>query len=265
MEQNVDNIIQVCQYRSYTKNLKMGVATAFRQLGTTIRYLLPSLVLTVLLPLPFILFFLGQNDALLRKWVELGYVPEARFAALKDSIGKCSRRNVPLLLFLLLGVVLFGIAIWLPFLLGISKLWSLLFVFVIFLIDIPFDVVFMEMSYTDKTFGECAGRLAKGMRNYGKLFAFSLLRGMLLLCVGILAFVPLMVALGVSVQAYSAHLDGDVLNLPALFPVIVYLAYAVGMFVSLVAVHVFSFSRCLMWGSLVEEVPADAKVDGEGI
>lgn len=265
MEQNGDNIIRVCQYRSYTGTLKTGLATSFRLLGMNLRYLLPSLVLAVLLPLPFVVLFLGQNDALLRKWTELGYVPQTTFAAQKDGILRCSRRNVPRVLFLLLCAVLIVVALWLPSVLGIGGLWSILFILVVFMLSVPFDMVFMEMSYTDKPAVRCMAAVSRGMRNYGKLFAFSLLRIILLCCVGALAFVPLAVALGVSLQAYTAHLDGDVLNLPSAFPLVVYLAYATGMSVALVAVHVFSFCSCLMWGSLVEEVPADAEVDGERI
>lgn len=265
MEEKEETSIKVCEYRSFTKNVTLGLATAFKRMGTFLRYIWPSLALSVVLPIPFYVFMKGRTDALMRKWNELGYIPEVKPKDLKGDVKRCTCRALVECLCDAAMVCLLAVAVYVAIVKGASLLVAFGIAALLFLLYIPFETVFMEISYSDKPVSKCFGKLKTGVKHYGKYFSLCMFR----LLVGgvpvLFSCLPLAVAVSVSLQAYSAYLSGDVLDLPALFPLYVYLAYVVGMSVTLVTVSVFSFCRVLTWGSLVEEVPADTEVDGERI
>ncbi len=265
MEEREKSLIKVCEYRSLTKSVTLGLSTAFRRMGEFLRYMSPSLALTVVLPVPFYILEKGWTDALMRKWNEQGYIPEMRNKDTKIGAARCVRRAV---VECLCDVAMVGLAVCIV-LLAISKWLGLLpaagIVILLFLLYVPFEAVFMEISYSDKPVSKCFGRLKKGLAHYGRYFSlcmFRLLVGGLTVSFGCL---PLAVAVSAGIQARIAFLSGDALDLPVLFPLYLFCAYVLGMLVVLVTVFTFNFCRVLVWGSLVEEVPTDAEMDGERV
>ena len=77
----------------------------------------------------------------------------------------------------------------------------------------------------------------------------------------LLGSIPCIVISALCLQAYHGSLMGDVLDLPVLFPLYVILAEVTGIAICLITLLVFGFSRCLMWGSLVNEVPTETEAD----
>ena len=93
METTGENLFQVKKERSYISCLVKGCGCGFKNLGILLRYIWPSLVLAVILPIPFVFFFAAQMDAMLRKWIELGYVPNVKLKTMRRDIEKCANRS----------------------------------------------------------------------------------------------------------------------------------------------------------------------------
>ena len=265
MEESGKSLIKVCEYRSLTKSVTLGMSTAFRRMGEFLRHMSPLLALTVVLPMPFYVLEKGWTDALMRKWNEQGRIPEMGDKDTKSDVARCTRRAVVECLCDMAVICLAVCAVLLAVSKGMGILLAAGVVFLLFLLYVPFEAVFMEISYSDKPILKCFGMLKKGIAHYGRYFSlcmFCLLVGGLTVSFGCL---PLAVAASAGMQARVAFLSGDALDLPALFPLYLFCAYVLGMLVVLVTAFTFNFCRVLVWGSLVEEVPADAEMDGEGI
>ena len=99
------------------------------------------------------------------------------------------------------------------------------------------------------------------IRHKGKLFAFEFLSNLLIFIIALLGSIPCQIIFAAGLQAYRGMQIGDVLDLPVLFPLYVALSVFILEAVLLITILVFSFSRCLMWGSLVNEVPTEPKAD----
>lgn len=210
----------------------MGVSLSFKHLGLLIRYAWPSLLMAILLPVPFISLFTGQVDAMLNKFKELGYFPKVSLTSLKDQVVRQVRRNI------------------------VGDLLSIL-LNVFILVLPPLDRYLMDTNYSDQK------PVWRFKGNNGAVFAFELLCFLFLGLVGIVGFIPLVVCLEVCLQAYNASQIGDAINLPVLFPLYVYLSYAVSMFVFLSSLMVVRTCRLLMWGSLSTPVETPAPAEGE--
>ena len=89
METTGDNLIQVKKERSYISCLVNGWSYGFKHLGMLLRYMWPSIVMSMVLPFT-IFFFYIQLDALLRKWIELGYLPNATIKSMRPEMQKCA-------------------------------------------------------------------------------------------------------------------------------------------------------------------------------
>ena len=92
METIGDNLIQVKKERSYISCLVNGWSYGFKHLGMLLRYMWPSIVMSMLLPFT-IFFFYIQLDALLHKWIELGYLPNATLKSMRQEMQKCAPRT----------------------------------------------------------------------------------------------------------------------------------------------------------------------------
>lgn len=257
-----ESVITVIEERSYIKSFTLGVSLAFKNLGMLLRYIWPSALLAILLPLPCYVLFEGQNVAVLRKLMELGYLPKVSIKGLRADIARCSKRAVFNLIISVILNMLMCVTIMLPFITGHRIEWGLLGSFILFLLLLPIDFVCMEISFSDKPLSQCLRGFGRGYRNYGSMFAFTLLCFIFLMLVSFVGLMPLIVLLEASNQAISAYKLGDVLDLPTLFPMYVFLAYAIGSLFVYIGIQVLYFCRCMMWGSLVKEVPADTEVDG---
>jgi hypothetical protein len=262
METTGETLFQVKKERSYISSLVNGCSYGFKHLGLLLRYIWPSVLLTCILPIPFVFFFAAQMDAILRKWIELGYIPNVTLKTMRSDIAKCAGRSavkVAIYIFWTLFALLF---FYLPMFFGMSIWWGWLAIFVVWLLLLPLSFVIMQVSYSDIAISECfIGGFKTAYRNFGKLFAFEFLSNLLIMIIVLGGCIPCLVISAVCLQAYNGSLMGDVLDLPVLFPLYVILADVIGVAIMLVTLLVFSFSRCLLWGSLVNEVPTETEAN----
>ena len=255
------NTIRVRQERSYIKCLKTGIREGFRQQGLLMRFCWASLLFSILCPIVGPFFFFGQTDVLLRKWIEQGSLPRLSAFALKKETMYCTKRNFTVFVMELALLIVTLSLMGLPVLLKWSLWWSLLPLCLAFLVWIPCNVVFMELSFTSRDFGTCLDSFRLGIRRFTHLFAFHLLC-FIFCCVGLLmVFLPFVVILAVHTQANISVQMGDIPDLPAYFPVLAVLAYVLTTLLCLCLLQVFRFATCLVWGSLVKEVPTDPEVE----
>lgn len=263
METTGENLFQVKKERSYISCLVKGCGFGFKNLGILLRYIWPSLVLAVILPIPFIFFFAAQMDAMLRKWIELGYVPNVKLKAMRRDIERCANRSAIKVLIYMLWVGIALTCFCVSFFLGLKIWWCLLIFFLVWLLLLPLSVVMMQVSYSDIPVKECFGSgLRISYRNYGKLFAFDFLSCLLESIIIIMGAFPLLVLQTVRIQEARSVMMGDATDLPLVtFLLYAILASTIYFAVMLVTLLVFSFSRCLMWGSLVNEVPTETETN----
>lgn len=243
--------ITVRQERSYLSCLSLGWQTAMNNIGLLLRYAWPSMLLTLILPLPSILFFQGQVDALLCRWTELGYVPNATASSLRRDILYRTGRNAWLLVLGIVVCLLFGGAAYAVIRMGLSFWWYWVICAALLLLLLPVEVCAMELSYTRKPLAECLRGFGVGYRHYGTLFVFEIV-GIIFVGIGmLLGSMPLLAISAVGQQAMQAHAMGDAIDLPVLFPVVVFMAYAIYTFVFLLCHLIYSFWHCLLWGSIL--------------
>lgn len=265
METTGENLFQVKKERSYISCILKGNSYGFKHLGLLLRYTWPSLILTIILPLPFVFLFAAQVDALLRKWIELGYLPNVTLKSMRRDIERCASRSaINILIGMAILPILFcGVGfLALPIFMGWKYLWGVLVFLLIFILSLPMAVVIMQIGYSDTPMKECfrsGFRLA--FKNLGSVFAFEFLSTLLGGIIVTLGGIPYQVAIAVCMHAYKGYQMGDVLDFPLLYPLLVFLALYILIAVGLVTILVFSFSRCLMWGNLVYEVPAEAEAN----
>ena len=265
METTGDTLFQVKKERSYISGLVTGCSYGFKHLGMLLRYMWPSLLLTTLFPLPFIFLFAAQKDAALRKWIELGYLPHMTIKSMRREIGQCANRSVIsvltdiiVLIFCALGIALLVMSVFF----GISYWWGVVVIISVLILSLPISLVEMQISLSNLPILECfRSGYRIGFRNYGKLFAFEFLNALLLCIIIALGSIPYQIVMAAGMQAYKGYLMGDGWNLPVLYPVLFFMALYIMLAILLVTSVVFSFSRCLMWGSLVNEVPTEAEAD----
>ena len=265
INEKVNDSVKVLNHdRSYVRSLLLGWKTGLDHIGMVSRYLWPSILLTVILPIVGVLFLAGQTDALLRRWVQLGYVPDVKWNALKGDAWRRTLRNILNLIIVCLLIVLSIVCILLPSLTGISYWYAVVGLLVLWIVATPLEYCMMKVSYADTPLLGCMSGYAVGLRNFGSLFSFNLLNFIVVFLVSVVASLPLLVMLLVNTQAIQARAMGDLANLPTLFYVLFPLAFLLMVYIVALMYSVVSFSRCLMWGS-IEEVPADSEVEGTGV
>ena len=262
METTGENLFQVKKERSYISCLVNGCSYGFKHLGLLLRYIWPSVLLTCVLPIPFVFLFAAQLDAILRKWTELGYIPRVTLNVMRHDIEKCANHSAVKVLIYVLWISFSSFLLYMPILLGFSIWWGLLAFSVSWLLLLPLSVVIMQISYSHTSVSECVkSGIKTGYRNFGKLFVFEFLSNLLIMIIVLLGSIPCIVLAALCLQAYHGSLMGDVLDLPVLFPLYIILADVLGTVIWLMTLIVFGFSRCLMWGSLVNEVPTETEAN----
>jgi hypothetical protein len=241
----------VRQERSYLSCLALGWQVAMNNIGMLLRYAWPSMLFTLLLPLPGIFFFAGQVDALLCRWIDLGYVPSATVSSLRSDILYRTGRNLWLLLFGILVCLIAAVMSYAVIRMGLSIWWYIGAMIVLVLLILPAEVIAMELSYTRKPLLQCLRGYAVGCRYFGTLFVFEIV-GIIFVGIGfMLGAMPSFAISAVVQQAMQAHSIGDAIDLPIMFPVVAFLAYAISMFVFLLCHFIYSFWHCLLWGSIM--------------
>jgi len=265
METIGDNLIQVKKERSYISCLVNGWSYGFKHLGMLLRYMWPSIVMSMLLPFT-IFFFYIQLDALLHKWIELGYLPNATLKSMRQEMQKCAPRTALTIFFgiLFIPVVAAGLyCLLLPFILGWKYLWGVLIFLIVFILLFPMTVVEMQIRFSYAPLKECfRSGFRLSFKNFGSLFAFLTLENLVCLIVVFLGSIPYLVMFAVSLQVYNGMQMGDVVDVPVWqFILLVLLSACILSFVFQIALIVLNFSHCLMWGSLVNEVPAETEAN----
>lgn len=262
---NTEGIVSVLNHdRSYAKSLTLGLKTSFNNMGTLLRFVWPSMLLTMFVPFVGILFFAGQTDAILRRWTDLGYVPNVNAKALWLDIKKCTFRNLFSFIILILIVALMSAFLILPIITGHNPWYGVVAFVVLSLIVVPVDGVFMKISYSSCRIIESISGIMMGLRNYGSLFAFMLISGILSSITCFIGSLPMIATAMVKLKANEAVAMGDLADLPSSFIFYLVAAYAICMFVALVTMLCLSFSHCLLWGS-IEKVPTDSEMEVSGI
>ena len=255
------NLTTVRQERSYLSCLSLGWQTAMNNIGLLLRYAWPSMLFTLILPLPGILFFQGQVDALLCRWIELGYVPSATASSLRRDILYRTGRNAWLLVLGIVLCLLLGVVCYTLLRTGHSIWWYWGICAILVLLLLPVEVCAMELSYTHKPLAECLRGFGVGCRHYGTLFVFEIV-GIIFVGIGmLLGSMPLLAVSAAGQQSMQAHAMGDAIDLPVLFPVVAFLAYAIYMFVFLLCHFIYSFWHCLLWGSMMAREDGRKKQD----
>ena len=159
-----------------------------------------------------------------------------------------------------MGIALVGL--YAPFFIGIKIWWGLVFFFLVWLLPLPLSVVIMKVSYSDNKIKDCLrSGFRIGYRNYGKLFAFEFLSNLLQVIIVLMGALPLIVLQCARAQALRSIMMGDATVMPVSFYLYVILGSFIYWTVAYITLLVFSFSRCLMWGSLVNEVPAETEAN----
>jgi len=261
MEQKDEIVFHVKRNRSYVACITQGVSVSFRHLGQLVKYVWPSLLLSSVFTIPFIVFFAGQVDAILRKWTDLGYLPKVKPASLKKEILHCTLRNTISFCILIVFFLMIAACVVLSIYFGLPIWCACLILLLGFFLFIPVDVCFMYLSYTDEPVLTCLKSIKIGFCNYSRLFAFEFLLYLFYTIISLLSCLPFLVVLFVCIQANNAMNNGDVIDLPTLFPFYALLAYVACVAAELICLMMCSFCQCLMWGSLVEEIPADTEVN----
>lgn len=250
----------VVEERSYVTSLAEGWRVAMNHFGEMARYLWPSALLTLVLPLG-VVFFAGQTDAVLKRWADEGAVPQPNRKVLRKEIMCRTRRNVLSFLIVLLVVALLLGAILLPGTLGVNRFYGLGAACVLLVLSLPLEVCLMNISYTSLPLASCLKSYVSGWRHWGLLFAFDLV---VLLVAGVALLIgalPLLILTYVSGEAAIARLAGDVVHLPMLYPVLQLLAYVLCMAVALSVGMTCSFCRCLLWGAIKAKDNSEAAAD----
>ena len=262
METTGDNLIQVKKERSYISCLVNGWSYGFKHLGLLLHYTWFSLLLSVILPIPFVFMFAAQVDAILRKWIELGYLPNATIKTMRRDIEICANRSAIKVLVYMLWMLFIIACIYTPVFLGINFWYIILLPIVFWVMFLPLSVVVMQVSYSDKAISECfKDGMKLGYKKYGKLFAFDFLNLLLFVIIYAIGSIPCLTITLAFIKSYQSVMMGEPWNLPILFPLYYILGSIIFSAVILTTLFVLSFSRCLMWGSLVNEVPAEAEAN----
>ena len=192
METTGDNLIQVKKERSYISCLVNGWSYGFKHLGLLLRYIWPGLILTSLLPFPFVFLYEGQVGAILRKLTELGYLPNVTINTLRDDVVRCSLRSMVTFLMVFLLLIVWGVPMFLPLFIGVSFWWGFLVSLVLFVAFLPpLFLISMHLLLSDYSIGKSISEgLRMGYKNFGKLFAFELLNILIIIPVYLIASIP---------------------------------------------------------------------------
>ncbi|MDD6606960.1 MAG: hypothetical protein PUF00_04250, partial [Paraprevotella sp.] len=75
MEANAENRIEVCEARSYARCIWEGVSMAADHVGVVMKHTWPAMLLSLIMPFPGLLVYMGGLDRLLCEWRQEGYVP----------------------------------------------------------------------------------------------------------------------------------------------------------------------------------------------
>lgn len=251
LENTKEKDVQIIHERSIISCFMNGLrvfSDRYLQLG---RFLWPTSLIMLLLPIPGYLAFLGRIDAYLAEWNRQKKNPDLGFRDLKsETIFWTSRRGYSFLFLVILGLLSF--ALFFLFAKYNVNLWyAALAETAILLAALPFMRPLMQMSFSSDSFSVALKSLKKGAMNYTMHFSFELVAGLFSLFVAIIGLLPF--ALLILVYCYSQHAMeiGDDVNMPTLFPLYLFLAYLIAVWLLQHIMLAYSLCKFLFWGNIL--------------
>ncbi|MGN0234468.1 MAG: hypothetical protein ACI4B5_08625 [Bacteroidaceae bacterium] len=258
METNIEKHIEVCEARSYARCIGEGMLMAADHVGVVMKHTWPAILLSLLLPFPGLIIYVGGLDRLLTEWRDKGYVPRYKPMEGLRKDGICILRALARMLFFMFVsiLVLFGTwAAWhyLPY-----GAWMAMATFTLLtLVLMPSVLAMMEIACTEKPLAECMLGWIRGFKHYGSLFAFQLLLFMLTLLIMIPGMLPIGLTGMATQKAWEAIQEGDLLMMPPAWPLVLLGANIIMSITLLITVTIRSFAHMLFWGSIKAREPQD--------
>lgn len=251
METNAENRIEVCEARSYARCIWEGVSMAADHVGVVMKHTWPAMLLSLIIPFPGLLVYMGGLDRLLCEWRQEGYVPAHKpLNGLRKDVWRMTRVLARMTFVSLIVIVVLAItwaaSTYLPY-----GMWmGLLALVVLSLLLMPSVMVLMDMACTEKPIGLCMNGWLKGYQHYGSLFAFRMLLFMLSMVILIPGMIPATLASLVTQKAWDAIQAGDLISMPPALPLVILGADLITGLTMLIITTIRSFSQMLFWGSI---------------
>lgn len=251
METNAENRIEVCEARSYARCIWEGVSMAADHVGVVMKHTWPAMLLSLIMPFPGLLVYMGGLDRLLCEWRQEGYVPAYKpLNGLRQDVWRMARVLARMTFVSLIVIVVlagtWAASTYLPY-----GMWmGLLALVVLSLLLMPSVMVLMEMACTEKPIGLCMMGWLKGYQHYGSLFAFRMLLFMLSMVILIPGMIPATLASLVTQKAWDAIQAGDLISMPPALPLVILGADLITGLTMLIITTIRSFSQMLFWGSI---------------
>lgn len=251
LENTKEKNVQIIHERSIISCFMNGLrvfSDRYLQLG---RFLWPTSLIMLFLPIPGYLAFLGRIDAYLAEWNRQEKNPDLRFRDLKsETISWTGRRGYSFLFLLIFGLLSFTLFFF--FAKYHVNLWyAALAETAILLAALPFMRPLMQMSFSSDSFSVALRSLKKGVMNYTIHFSFELVAGFLSLFVAIIGLMPFALLVLVYFRSQHAMEIGDDVNMPTLFPLYLFLAYLIAIWVIQHIMLGYTFCKFLLWGSIL--------------
>ena len=251
METNTENHIKVREARSYARCIKLGLSTAADHAGVVWTHTWPSVLLSLVLPFPGLIIFIGQLDRLLCEWRELGFVPRRKpLEGWRMDAHRSVRALVSLLVFVfiicVIGSCTWAAMVYLPH----GKLMAMAAMVILALVALPSVMMMMEVEYSDSPLPVCRAGWLTGFRHSGSLLAYSLLLFMINLLIMLAGTFPMNIVTMASTQAWQAALAGDTVMTPTMWPLAIIASYIIFLIFTFSAITVTAFCNNLFWGSI---------------
>lgn len=251
METNTENHIKVREARSYARCIKLGLSTAADHAGVVWTHTWPSVLLSLVLPFPGLIIFIGQLDRLLCEWSELGFVPRRKpLEGWRMDTHRSVRALVSLLVFVfiicVIGSCTWAAMVYLPH----GKLMAMAAMVILALVALPSVMMMMEVEYSDSPLPVCRAGWLTGFRHYGSLLAYSLLLFMINLLIMLAGTFPMNIVTMASTQAWQAALAGDTVMTPTMWPLAIIASYIIFLIFTFSAITVTAFCNNLFWASI---------------
>ena len=165
METNTENHIKVREARSYARCIKLGLSMAADHAGVVWTHTWPSVLLSLVLPFPGLIIFMGQLDRLLCEWRELGFVPRRKpLEGWRMDAHRSVRALVSQLVFVfiicVIGSCTWAAMVYLPH----GKLMAMAVTVILTLVALPSVMMMMEVEYSDSPLPVCRAGWLTGFR-----------------------------------------------------------------------------------------------------
>lgn len=197
--------------------------------------------------------YLAQLVALVRRYGQLGYLPlpaSAWWPCGREVAGVWGRS----VLFLLGGWLLWGVVGTAVFeLAGAAWLRLAAGVLILLLVSVPYAMFGLFFLFDDTASFSVSAVFRQSGRHWGALVAVLLLGGVLAGVVAGIGSLPARIMLLVSILSDEAVAQGDLSDVPALFPLMQAFSYALSAFVSCLSLWLLVFPLAFLFGAIRQE------------